>query len=80
MSFIIPDHIVQASHRSEVEMRLDLAIFFYVQWKMSLGKFAEFAGIFRYAFQKELATRNHFLNISEEDIRHDVTMLEKLGI
>ncbi len=80
MSFIIPDHIVRASHRNENEIRLDLAIFFYTDWKMSLGKCAEFAGLSRHIFQQELANRGIYLNISEEDVRQDVATLEKLGI
>ncbi|MBL7775307.1 MAG: UPF0175 family protein [Saprospiraceae bacterium] len=80
MSFIIPDQIVQASHRSETEMRLDLAVFFYTQWKMSLGKCAEFAGISRFHFQKELAKRDLTLNIAPEDIERDVATLEKLSV
>ncbi|MFN4254255.1 MAG: UPF0175 family protein [Saprospiraceae bacterium] len=80
MALLISDQFIQISGKTEQELSLELAVFFYVEMQMSLGKCAEFAGISRFELQRELARRGHFLHISESDVLHDLETLEKLGV
>ncbi len=79
MALLISDQLIQVSGKTEQELGLELAVFFYVEMRMSLGKCAEFAGLSRFEFQHELARRGHFLHISEDDVLHDLETLEKLA-
>lgn len=71
MALLISDQLIQVSGKTEQELSLELAVFFYAEMQMSLGKCAEFADISRFEFQQELARRGHFLHISESDVLHD---------
>jgi predicted HTH domain antitoxin len=79
MALVISDQFIQATRRTETELRLDLAIFFYQSLQMSMGKCAEFAGMNRFSFQEELANRNLVVNYTEEAVLQDVENLKNLG-
>ncbi|AEE50348.1 UPF0175 family protein [Haliscomenobacter hydrossis] len=77
LSVVIPNGILESIGKDEQEIKLELAVFFYKEFHLSSSKAAEFAGISRIAFWKELGKREIPLNYDEEDARHDVeTMLE----
>lgn len=74
---IIPNEILESIGKDEQEIKIELAVFFYKAFHLSSSKAAEFAGISRVAFWKELGKREIPLNYDEEDARHDVeTILE----
>lgn|GEM_PF-2776193 len=52
----------QVLGKSEHEIRLDLAIFFYIAWQMSAGRCAEYVGIAKIVFLDELGKRNIPIN------------------
>ena len=79
MALIISDQFIKATHKTEQELRLDLAIYFYSEMKMSMGKCAQFASISRFAFQDELVHRNLTVNYEEEAVLQDMDNLKKLG-
>jgi predicted HTH domain antitoxin len=79
MALIISDQFIKATHKTEEELRLDLAIYFYSEMKMSMGKCAQFAAISRFAFQDELAHRNLTINYEEDAVLNDMENLKKLG-
>lgn len=79
MALIISDQFIKATHKTEDELRMDLAIFFYTEMKMSMGKCANFARTNRFAFQDELARRNLNVNYEEEAVLQDIDNLKKMG-
>jgi predicted HTH domain antitoxin len=79
MEIIISEQIIKASHRSESELRLELAVFFYKELKMSLGKCAQFAGMNRFEFQEELGRRKVYMNYDEAAVLQDMESLKQLN-
>lgn len=67
----LPELDTQVLGKNEREIRLDLAIFFYLAWQMSAGRCAEYAGIDKVVFLDELGKRNipvnYDLNALDQD-------------
>ncbi|MBK9017702.1 MAG: UPF0175 family protein [Saprospiraceae bacterium] len=61
----IPNELLGTQGKSEAEVRLELAIFFYVNFKASSGRCAKFAGIPRVVFLDELGKRGFHVNYDE---------------
>ena len=58
----LPELDTQVLGKSEAEIRLDLAIFFYVAWQMPAGRCAEYAGLAKIVFLDELGKKNIPIN------------------
>ena len=68
MELIISDQFIKATHKTEDELRMDLAIYFYTEMKMSMGKCTNFA------------RRNLNVNYEEEAVLQDIVNLKKGSI
>ena len=75
----IPSEILERIGKDEQEIKIELAIFFYKDFNLSASKAAEFAGINRLAFWKELGNRQIPLNYDEEDAQHDVEVINEFN-
>lgn len=80
MSVTIPDDILQATHMTEDELKLEIAIMLYKQQKISSGKVRAWTGLTVIEFQHELAKRGLSINYGVEDFQADVQTLESLGL
>jgi predicted HTH domain antitoxin len=71
---IIPKEMAQLSGKTEQELKIEIAIFFYKNLNLSSSQAADFANIPRYQFFRELGNRNIPINYEEEDALQDVEM------
>jgi predicted HTH domain antitoxin len=73
----IPDSIVALTNKDEKTLKLDLAVFFYKEFELTLSQASSFAEISLIQFLKELGNRNIPINYDEEDAEHDVKMAQQ---
>ena len=76
---IIPKEFASLAGKTENELKLELAIFFYKAFKISSGKAARFAGIPRVVFYRELGNHKVPVNYDVADFEQDLKTLEKLN-
>ncbi len=75
---IVPKEFLDSAKMSEDEMRIDLAVHLYATRRLSMGKAKELAGVDLISFQSELKKRNVYLNITSDDVLHDVETLRRI--
>lgn len=80
MALVISDQFIKATHKTEDELRMDLAIFFYTEFKMPTGKCGAFVSMTRMEFLEELGKRKIPHNYEVEDLKNDIKTLEMLNI
>ena len=72
----IPNHIYEALHvtpgEAEPRLKLELAVAFYAQNVLSLGKAAEFAGMSRLDLNDILAERGISMHYGQKDLEEDL--------
>lgn len=76
----IPNDIATEFGESEQDLKIELAIIFYRDFKISSGKVAKFANMSRIEFWFELEKRQISLNLDDNSVEQDLKTLEKLGI
>jgi len=73
----VPDEIVRAIRLPEAEKKrraeIELACALYAGGLLSCGKAAQLAGLSRFRFGEELATRNIPRHYTSKDLRQDLT-------
>ncbi len=79
MSATIPDEMLRAANVSGEEAVRELAVLFYAQGRLSIGKASELTGMSIRDFMALLASRDVPLNYDVEDFRHDLETLRTLG-
>ena len=72
MSLVIPDAVVKATHLSETELLMELAVLMYQQDRLTLGQASNFAGVSQGAFQKVLGSRRIPVHYGLDDLERDV--------
>lgn len=72
---VIPSDVIVSLGRNEAERRLELAIFFYAQMDFSSDEAAEFAGILRVVFLKELGNRHVPVQYDAADVEYNVRVM-----
>lgn len=77
MPIIIPDHLLHRSGHSEEEIRLEIAIFLFQKYLLTLGQASELAGLSQYAFQQQLGKRDLFIHYDKDDLHEDMKTLQK---
>jgi len=72
----IPDDLARTLRRGsgalDKQVRMDLAIHYYEHGDLSVGRAAEFSGVSRADFERELAARKIVRPFSEKDLRHEL--------
>lgn len=77
MPIIIPDHLLRRTGHSEEELRLEIAIFLFQKYLLTLGQASELAGLSQYAFQQQLGKRGLFIHYDKDDLHEDMKTLQK---
>ena len=78
MPVIISDEYLELADIREEELTLEIALLLYQKGNISLGKAAQLAGISRFAFQKEMASRKIPINFRLQDLQEDLKNLQSL--
>ncbi len=73
--FIVPKEFLQSVKMTPQELAIEIAVYLYEKERLTLGQAKRLAGLDQISFQKELAERNVFIHIKEEDILQDVKNL-----
>ncbi len=79
MSIIIPDEIVQATHMSEAELKLEIGVLLFQKEKLTLAQAARLAGMNRLQFQHVLSSRDIAIHYDVEDIEEELNTLHERG-
>ena len=78
MAVIISDSVIKKSGHSEAEFRLEISVFLFQKYLLTLGQASDFAGLSQYSFQQELGKRGLFIHYDIEDLHDDIKTLQKL--
>lgn len=76
---VIPPELLQSMGQVEQEMKVELAVFFYTRFQLSLGEASTFAGLTKVAFQRELGKRQVPIHYDLSDALHDIAVVEELN-
>lgn len=79
MSVVISDEIVRKMGLTEKRLCLELAIYFFEKYIMTLGQASDFAGLSQYDFQQELGKRDIFIHYDEDDLQDDLKIITSLS-
>ncbi|MBI5472655.1 MAG: UPF0175 family protein [Ignavibacteriae bacterium] len=74
---IIDDEFVQATQKSEQELRVEIALLLYAQEMLSFGQARKLAGMDAIEFEQLLFTRKIPNAYSEHDLDSDLATLEQ---
>ena len=80
MALVISDQFIKATQKTEDELRMDLAIFFYTELKMPPGKCGSFVNMTRMAFLEEIGKRKIAHHYEVADLKNDIKTLEMLNL
>jgi predicted HTH domain antitoxin len=72
----IPERDLGAAKLSQADARLDFAVGLYTGRHLSMGKAAKLAGVSYTSFLHELGRRGISVNYGEEDLLHDLNVLD----
>lgn len=78
MSLTIPDELLRAAQMSAEEFRLESALWLYQQGRLTLAQAAQWAGLTRLQFQRELAQRGIPIHYDETELQRDLETVRKL--
>lgn len=78
-SLTIPADIVQFIGKSDEEIKIALAIFFYKEFGLSTAQAAGFAEMSRVAFLHELGKRKIPINYDATDAQHDAETMRQFN-
>jgi len=79
MSIDISDEILNATRRTEAEMRQEIAVMLFQKEKLTLAQASRFARMNRIAFQHLLASRQIPVHYDVEDFEQDIKNLREMG-
>ena len=77
MNLVIPDAVVEATHLTESELRMEFALFMYQQDRLTLGQASAFAGISQGEFQQILGLRKIPVHYGLDDLEDLATVNER---
>ena len=77
---VIDDNILKPLKISKKELKLDLAIGLFIDYKTTLGQSAQIANMTQGQFSKELSKRQISLHYDIEDFNEDMKTIESLNL
>jgi predicted HTH domain antitoxin len=77
VSLVIPDEIVQATHLSPAELRVEIAVLLFRERRLTLGQAARFAEIPQPDFQRLLGRRRIPLHYGVEQLEEDLKTIRE---
>ncbi len=75
----VPDHIFYRSY-TVGEFQMDVAVMLFQKRVLSLARAAEWVGMSRLEFQKELKKRGVYLHYDVQDLHEELDAFKKMGI
>lgn len=79
MPVLISDDLIQASHLTENEIKIELAVLLFQKNRLTLGQACSLAETGRFEFQHILAGRKIPLHYDSADYFEDVNTLKQMG-
>ena len=76
----LPPGLLEATHLTSAELKLELAVALFREGKLSLGKARELAEMSVVEFQRELGKRKIPIHYDVADFEHDVATLKTAGL
>lgn len=76
----LPPGLMQAARMTPGELKLELALTLFQQYKLSFGKARELAGMSVIEFQREMGKRKIPIHYDVADFEHDVATLKAAGM
>ncbi len=74
---IVSKEFLNSANISAKDLAIEIAVYLYEKERLTFGQAKRLADLDQISFQKELAKRNIFIHINEEDVLQDI---ENLGI
>ncbi len=78
MIITIPDELIKNASENDQKYFIDLAVFLYDKRILTMGQAKRMAGLDQIAFQKEMATRDVYMNYDVEEFEKDLETLKLL--
>ena len=78
VNFTIEDELLHGMKLSPDQARLEFAVGLFSDWKITLGRGAEIAGIPQVEFMRELGRRQIPMHYTVEDLEEDLKTIEAL--
>lgn len=75
----IPREVLNTTHMSRDDLRVELAVYLFQQGKLSFGKARETAGLSPWEFQQILGLRRIPVHYDLQDYEDDLATLRALG-
>jgi predicted HTH domain antitoxin len=78
VNITIEDELLHGMKLSPEQARLEVAVGLFSDWKVTLGRGAEIAGLNQTEFMRELGRRKIPMHYTVEDFEEDLRTLEQL--
>lgn len=78
MTLYIPEHLLKEAGLTEQNVKLELAVVLFQKELLTLGLAAQFAGLHKIQFQRELARRKIAVHYGEEELAQDISKLNDI--
>jgi predicted HTH domain antitoxin len=75
----IPQDVLDSSRLTISELKVEMAVYLYVQGRLSIGKARELAGMSLWEFRQLLTLRRISPHYDETDLDEDVATLREMG-
>ncbi len=75
MTITIPDELITNASAEDQQYFINIAVFLYDKRILTMGQAKRMAGLDQIAFQKEMATRDVYMNYDVEDYELDLKNL-----
>lgn len=75
----IPQDILDSTHMTTSELKIELAVALYAQGRLGVGKARELAGMTLWEFRQLLGSRKISPHYDIEDLEEDIETLKELG-
>ena len=75
----IPQDILDSARIKLPDLKVELAVLLYTQYRLSIGKARELANMSLWEFRQLLASRKIPAHYDINDLNDDVSMLKQLG-
>jgi len=75
----VPQDILDSARLTISELQVEMAVYLYVQGRLSIGKARELADMSLWEFRQLLASRRISPHYDESDLDEDISTLREMG-
>ena len=79
MTITIPDNVLRLAQLDEAEIKVELALTFFQQDRLTLGQAAELAQMPQLDFQRLLRSRDISIHYGFEQLEHDLRRVQGIA-